>query len=145
MLKGPLGDPHLRLAFWHDDRGAWGGDSDFVPEPFSGRVLTSIERDGRPAVAIVHDLELAADPELIHAAGAVALLAEENAQLEAAWNDSLRELRDSRARIAAAGEIERRALAWSAAAPPRRRRLNCSHLRLRCSPDVSLLLTAIDP
>jgi signal transduction histidine kinase len=72
--------------------------------------VTTIERDGRPAVAIIHDAELAEDPELVHAAGAVALLAEENAQLEVAWNESLRELRDSRARIAAAGDLERRAL-----------------------------------
>jgi signal transduction histidine kinase len=110
MLKGPLGDPGLRLAFWRPDRGGWGDDGDFAPDPSSGRVMTVIERDGRPAVAIDHDPELAADPELVQAAGAMALLAEENAQLEAAWNDSLRELRDSRARIAAAGDVERRAL-----------------------------------
>jgi signal transduction histidine kinase len=110
MLKGPLGDPGLRLAFWRPDRGGWGDDGDFAPDPSTGRVLTVIERDGRPAVAIDHDPELAADPELVQAAGAVALLAQENAQLEAAWSDSLRELRDSRARIAAAGDVERRAL-----------------------------------
>ena len=110
MLKRPLGDPDLRLAFWHAERGGWGENGGFAREPAPGRVLTVIERDGRPAVAIDHDPELAEDPELVQAAGSVALLVEENAQLEAAWNDSLRELRDSRARIAAAGDVERRAL-----------------------------------
>ena len=86
-------------------------DGDGVPTGPSGdRVLTAVERDGRPAVAIVHDEQLAEDPELVHAAGAVALLAHENAELELAWTDSLRQLRESRARIAAAGEVERRAL-----------------------------------
>ncbi len=101
MLKEPLGDPDLELAFLTDDQ---------IPQAPAGRVVTTIERDGRSAVAIIHDAELAEDPELVHAAGAVALLAEENAQLEAAWNESLRDLRDSRARIAAAGHLERRAL-----------------------------------
>ena len=73
-------------------------------------MLTAVERDGRPAAAIIHDAQLAEDPELVHAAGAVALLAQENAELEQAWTDSLRQLRESRARIAAAGEVERRAL-----------------------------------
>ena len=61
-------------------------------------------------MAIAHDRQLADDPELLQAAGAVALLARENAGLEAAWEDSRRVLRASRARIATARELERRAL-----------------------------------
>jgi signal transduction histidine kinase len=110
MLREPLGDPGLRLAFWRPEREEWAGGDGGAVEPSDGRVLTAIDRDDRPAVAIIHDAQLADDPELIHAAGAVALLAQENAELEQAWTDSLRQLRDSRARIAAAGEIERRAL-----------------------------------
>jgi len=63
-----------------------------------------------PAAAIVHDSELSEEPELLRAAGAIALLAQENAELESGWNRSLRELRDSRNRIVAASEIERRRL-----------------------------------
>ena len=74
------------------------------------RVLTTVEREGRPAVAVFHDPELAEDPELVHAAGAMALLARENAELEAGWNEALRELSGSRARIAEAAAVERRAL-----------------------------------
>ena len=73
-------------------------------------MLTVVERDGRPAVAVIHDAQLAEEPELVHAAGAVALLARRTPSSRLAWTDSLRQLRESRARIAAAGEVERRAL-----------------------------------
>jgi signal transduction histidine kinase len=99
MLRGPLGDPSLRLVL--------GPAREPLPP---GRVQTEIERDGRAAAAIVHDAELAEEPELLRAAGAIALLAEENAELEAGWNTTLRELRASRNRIVAASEIERRKL-----------------------------------
>jgi signal transduction histidine kinase len=61
-------------------------------------------------VAIVHDEQLAEDPELLRAAGAVALLALENAELESAWKESLAKLSESRARIVQAGDRERRKL-----------------------------------
>jgi signal transduction histidine kinase len=73
-------------------------------------MLTEVERDGRPAVAIVHDSQLSEDPELLQAAGAVALLALENAELDTAWKESLGELADSRARLVSAGNRERRKL-----------------------------------
>ena len=108
MLREPLGDPELRLAFWSP--GGWVGESGEAVTAGADRVLTAVERDGRPAVAVVHDPELAEDPELVHAAGAMALLAWENAQLEAGWEDALRELSASRARIAAVADGERRAI-----------------------------------
>jgi signal transduction histidine kinase len=108
MLREPLGDPKLRLAFWGS--GEWVGGSGEVVTAGADRVLTTVERDGRPAVAVVHDPELAEDPELVHAAGAMALLAWENARLEAGWEDALRELSASRARIAAVADGERRAI-----------------------------------
>jgi signal transduction histidine kinase len=60
--------------------------------------------------AIVHDSQLSEDPELLQAAGAVALLALENAELDAAWKESLDELADSRARLVSTGARERRKL-----------------------------------
>ena len=108
MLRGPIGDPGLRLAFWGSDRSEWINDHGVPVETPAGRMLTTVERDGRPAVAVIHDAQLAEDLELVHAAGAVALLAKENAELELAWQESLRELRDSRARIASARDAERR-------------------------------------
>jgi len=60
--------------------------------------------------AIVHDKQLAEDPELLRVAGAAWLLALENAELEAAWEDSLRALAESRARLTKASDQERRKL-----------------------------------
>jgi len=113
LLREPLGDPGLQLAFWKPGTGSWVGAHGGVVEPpasGSGRLLTEVDREGRRAAAIVHDAQLADDPELLQAAGATALLARENAQLQAAWTDSLRDLADSRARIAAAAEEERHKL-----------------------------------
>jgi hypothetical protein len=108
-----LGDPSLRLAFWQSGKRSWaddnGGPVD-APQPGSGRSLTVVERDGRPAVAVVHDAQLGDDPELVQAAGAAALLAHANAELEAAWSEAVRELQRSRARLAAAGVAERQKL-----------------------------------
>jgi signal transduction histidine kinase len=78
--------------------------------PKAGQVLTEVDRDGRPAAAIVHDVQLSEDPELLQAAGAAALLAQQNAELDSAWKESLGELADSRARLVRAGDRERRKL-----------------------------------
>jgi signal transduction histidine kinase len=102
MLREPLGDPKLRLQFL--DRTTDGQSL----EPAPGRDLTIVQRDNTPAVAIDHDAQLKEDPELLTAAGAVALLAAENAQLEAGWKSALQELRESRARLVRAGDAERR-------------------------------------
>jgi signal transduction histidine kinase len=113
LLRGPLGDPRLRLAFPEPRTGRWvdgEGASVEPPPPDSGRTLTEIDHDGSPAAAIVHEVQLADDPELLQAAGATALLARENAELQAGWTATLRELRNSRARLAAASARERRNL-----------------------------------
>ena len=111
MLRGPLGDPGLRLGFWRPGTGEWiGHDGAALEPPGPGQRMTTVDRDGRPATALVHDIQLADDPELLQAAGAAALLAQENTELEAAWKDSLRELGESRARLVSAGERERRKL-----------------------------------
>ena len=106
MLRQPLGDPGLRLMFL-DGKSEAAADPLLAPGP--GREVTIVEHgDGAPGAAIDHDAQLADDPELLRAAGAVALLAAENAELDTAWNDALRDLRQSRARIVVAGDDERR-------------------------------------
>jgi signal transduction histidine kinase len=112
MLRELLGDPRLRLAFWDAKTAAWQrADAETVfesPDPGSGIDMTVVEHNDTPAVAMLHDAQLNDDPELLQTAAAVVLLAAENAELDAAWNDSLRELRQSRARIVRAGDSERR-------------------------------------
>jgi signal transduction histidine kinase len=111
LLREPLGDPELRLVFL--DPGTAGSD-DSLARPVLAEArephVTVVERDGTPSVALVHDPQLDDDPELLRAAGAVALLAAENAELDAAWHEALRELRESRARIVRAGDEQRRRL-----------------------------------
>jgi signal transduction histidine kinase len=110
MVRGPLGDPGLRLGFWRPRTRDWVGvDGEPLEPPRAGQSLTEIDRGG-PRVAIVHDEQLADDPELLQVAGAVALLSLENAELDAAWRDSLHALSDSRARLVQAGDRERRKL-----------------------------------
>ncbi len=106
MLREPLGDAKLRLVFRDPRTGAWAD----AREPGPGESLTIVEGEGDAAVALLHDVQLNDDPELLQAAGAVALLAAENAELDAAWNDALDELRRSRMRIVRAGDDERRKL-----------------------------------
>ena len=100
MLRGPLGDPDLRLVFLGDRVGP------LPSEP--GREVKLVSREGAPAVAIIHDPQLDDDPELLDAAGALALLAAENAELDAGWAEALQELQHSRARLVRAADDERR-------------------------------------
>jgi hypothetical protein len=118
MLREPLGDPGLRLGFWREGTCEWAGHDGAPLEPRTpGQRLTEVDREGRPAAAIIHDDQLSEDPELLQAGGAAALLAQENAELDAAWKGSLRELAESRdelaesrARLATAADKERRKL-----------------------------------
>jgi signal transduction histidine kinase len=100
MLRGPLGDPDLRLVFLGREEGP------LTAEP--GRGVTLVPDEGAPTVAIIHDPQLDDDPELVRAAGAVALLAAENAELDAGWTEALRDLERSRTRLVRAADDERR-------------------------------------
>jgi signal transduction histidine kinase len=113
MIREALGDPPLRLVFRNPRTGDWDdadGELAHGGRARRGRDLTFVERHGRPDVAIIHDAQLNDDPELLQAAGAAALLAAENAELDAAWNDALSELRRSRARFVRAADSERQKL-----------------------------------
>jgi signal transduction histidine kinase len=111
MLRGPLGDPGLRLGFGRSDTSDWvNADGAPLAAPGTDQRLTEIDRDGRGVIAIIHDRQLVDDPELLRAAGAVTLLALENAELDAAWKDSLHALAESRARLTRASDTERRKL-----------------------------------
>jgi signal transduction histidine kinase len=100
MLQGPLGDPDLRLVFLGDEEG---------PLPIEpGRDVKLVRHEDAPTIAIIHDPQLKEDPELLEAAGAVALLAAENAELDAGWTEALQELKRSRARLVRAADDERR-------------------------------------
>ena len=100
MLRGPLGDPDLRLVFLS------GREAPHPTEP--ARDVKLVRHKDAPTVAIIHDPQLNDDPELLEAAAGVALLAAENAELEAGWTEALQELERSRARLVRAADDERR-------------------------------------
>jgi signal transduction histidine kinase len=70
-----------------------------------------VGRDGTPSVALIHDIQLNDDPELLQSAGAIALLAAENAELDGEWHRATDYLRASRARLSQAVDDERQRLA----------------------------------
>ena len=112
-LADALGDRSLQLVFWLDDKGKWvdsEGHKVELPEDDTGRAWTAVELEGRRVGAIVHDLTLCEDPDLLRSVAAAAGLAMENERLQAQLRARVEELRTSRARIVEAGTHERRRL-----------------------------------
>ena len=111
-LSQALGDDSLQLAFWLEDKGRWvDADGHAVELPESGaRAWTAVELEGRVVGAIVHDVTLTQEPELLRSVAAAAGLAVENERLQAQLRARVEELRASRDRIVEAGMSERRRL-----------------------------------
>jgi signal transduction histidine kinase len=113
-LSDALGDRSLQLVFWLEDKGRWvDSDGHVVELPAAGdsaRAWTAVELEGRRVGAIVHDVTLCEDPELLGSVAAAAGLAMENERLQAQLRARVEELRASRARIVEAGTHERRRL-----------------------------------
>jgi signal transduction histidine kinase len=110
-LARAVGDPTLELAFWLPERGEYvdaGGNPVAVPEPGPHRAVTPLEHDGEPIALIVHDVGLREDPRLLESAGTAIRLALENARLQAELKAQLARVQESRARIVAAGDEQRR-------------------------------------
>jgi signal transduction histidine kinase len=112
-LAEALGDPEVELAYWVPNRDTYvdsaGRPMQLEPAP-KGKIATLIEHDGRRVAAIVHDSELAEEPDLVQAVGAAAALTLENERLDAELRAHVDELRASRARIVTAGYAERQRL-----------------------------------
>jgi signal transduction histidine kinase len=113
-LRDALGDPSLELVFWLDDKARWvDSDGHRIELPRAGdalRAWTAVELEGRRVGAIVHDISLCEDPEMLRSVAAAAGLAMENERLQAQLRARVEELRASRARIVEAGTHERRRL-----------------------------------
>jgi signal transduction histidine kinase len=110
-LAEALHDPTLEVAFWLPERGGYvDADGRPVELPRDGhdRAVTYLEHDGEPLAALIHDPTLRYEPELIDAAAAAARLALQNARLQAELQAQLVKVKESRARIVAAGDEQRR-------------------------------------
>jgi signal transduction histidine kinase len=79
-----------------------------VAEPGPGRSVSEVRDRGRVVAQVVHDEALRASPQLLQAGLAMAGVVLDNQRLAAEAEDAARELRRSRARIAASAERERR-------------------------------------
>ena len=110
-LSNALGDPSLTVAYWSPDTNAYvgaDGEPEDLPSNDSGRAVTFLERDGQPIAAILHDEMLLDDPGLVASVASAMRLSVENERLQAEVEAQLGEVRESRARIVAAGDAERR-------------------------------------
>jgi signal transduction histidine kinase len=110
-LAHALSDPSLEVFFWLPDRNAYAnGDGRAVELPADGpdRVVTTLEHEGHPLAALVHDTTLLDDQELIDVAAAAARLSLENARLHAEVQSQLAKVKESRSRIVAAADEQRR-------------------------------------
>jgi signal transduction histidine kinase len=110
-LSRALADPSLELYFWLPERNGFvdsGGAAVSLPAAETGRAVTTLDYEGEPLAAIVHDPSLLEEPELIDAAGAAARLSLENARLHAQTRAQLQQVRESRRRIVSAADDERR-------------------------------------
>jgi signal transduction histidine kinase len=109
-LARTLHDSTLEVAFWLPERKTYAdaaGQPVDLPED-RGRAVTHLEHKGEPLAAIVHDPSLLEEPELVRAAGAAARLALENARLNADLRAQIVQVQESRKRIVAAADQERR-------------------------------------
>ncbi len=113
-LVDALNDRSLDLVFWLDDKKKWvDSDGHRVEMPADGdgvQAWTAVELEGRRVGAIVHDITLRQEPELLRSVAAAAGLAMENERLQAQLRARVEDLRASRARIVEAGTQERRRL-----------------------------------
>ena len=111
-LARALHDPHLTLAYWlpHQSRFV---DLDGLPvelpqDSSSGLTSTLVAHEGRTVAALIHDVSLRDDPELVQGVCAAAGMALENERLQAELRANLDELKASRIRIVEAADAERR-------------------------------------
>jgi signal transduction histidine kinase len=109
MLADLLGDPELILAYPREDGRYVDARGRRVVLPLR-LAVTPIVSDGRRLAVLAHRSALLDDPELPRQVAAAARLALENERLQAEAAARLEELRESRARIVAAGDAERKRL-----------------------------------
>jgi signal transduction histidine kinase len=111
-LADAFDDPELQILYWLPDGvGGWldaDGRSAAPPSPGAGRMLTEVREDGRRVAALVHDEALCDERAFIEAGAGFALATLENQRLAARTAALLREVDESRARIAASADEERR-------------------------------------
>jgi signal transduction histidine kinase len=111
VLASTLDDPTLEVAYAVGEPGEWvdaSGTAVELPRGRPDRAVTEVREDGRRVAALVHDPALVEQRRFVEAAGAFALSALENQRLRAQVESSLETLAESRGRVQAAVDGERR-------------------------------------
>jgi signal transduction histidine kinase len=106
-----FGDPSVRIAFPSASGQRWldcFGQPATLPIAADGRGVTEVRHNGSVIAVLVHDPALHDEPELLDAGVAIAAVALDHNRLAAEAESAMREVRRSRARIAASAERERR-------------------------------------
>jgi signal transduction histidine kinase len=112
-LRTALRDPSLEVAYWVAEYDTYADLDGRAIELATGggRTTTLIDRDdGTHVAALVHDVSLREEPELLDAVTAAGGFALENARLHAELRARLEDLKGSRARIIEAAQTERQRL-----------------------------------
>jgi signal transduction histidine kinase len=111
-MRDALEDPTLEIAYRHlGNPDGWSGpDGRGIDSrwPHDSQSVTSVTDNGGPAVAVMHDPALGEHRDFVVAAASVALFATENERLTTRLRSSLRDLEESRTRLVAAADRERR-------------------------------------
>ena len=112
LIARTLGDSSVELVFWRpEDGGRWvdsNGEAALMPGWRSERSATLILQDDQPHAAVIHDPALREQRPFVETVGAYSLVWQDNQRLTQRVDKSVEELRESRARILAAADDERR-------------------------------------
>ena len=111
LVRRVLDDPQAKLVFWlpRSEQFVDRHGTVVVLDPaFDGLTWRAFGHGDAKVLAIVHDVELSEDPELLEAVGAASLLALESRRLEHDLVDSVDALRASQRRLVGAASAERR-------------------------------------
>ena len=111
-LADALSDPSLRIVYWEGPGdGHWAdevGRPTSPVRPGSGQMLTEVGDEEGLLAGIVHDSALCEERAFLEAVAAYSLIALKGLRLTEEVESSLRELHESRARIASSADRERR-------------------------------------
>jgi signal transduction histidine kinase len=110
-LADAFDDPQLDIGYWLEERGEWvdgSGAAVAAPRPGPGRWLTEVHDDDRLVAGIIHDEALRDEHVFVEAATTYAVMTLDNHRLTAETSALLGEVQESRARIQATADDERR-------------------------------------
>jgi signal transduction histidine kinase len=110
-LAVALDDPSVELGFWLPERSDYvdaNGRHVEVPEDSATRAVTKLEQEGEALAVLIHDPSLLHEQKLVEAVAAAARLALQNARLAAEVKAQLEKVKESRTRLVAAADEERR-------------------------------------